>query len=61
MRNKVFVRLPIDWQGYVDEKYNKFFGKPFLLRMALYGYAYAGKFLWEEQANFLRKEGFIYC
>ena len=32
-----------------------------LLKKALYGYAYSGKFLFEDQKEFLVKEGFISC
>jgi hypothetical protein len=61
MQERVSVRMPEYLSHHLPIECHKYIGKPVLLRMALYGYTYAGKFFWEEQAAFLRKEGFISC
>ena len=57
MRERVFVRFPEAWKYHLPEHLHKWIGRPLRLRKALYGYNYSGKFLYEDQAEFLRGEG----
>ena len=57
MRERVFVKFPDAWKYHLPEHLHKWIGRPLRLRKALYGYNYSGKFLYEDQAEFLRQEG----
>ena len=57
MRERVFVRFPEAWKYHLPEHLHKWIGRPLRLRKGLYGYNYSGKFLYEDQAEFLRSEG----
>ena len=58
MRERVFVKFPEAWKKYLPEHLHKWIGRPLLLLRALYGYNYSGKFLYQDQADFLQEEGF---
>ena len=57
MRERVFVKFPDAWKYHLPEHLHKWIGRPLRLRKALYGYNYSGKFLYEDQADFLKREG----
>jgi hypothetical protein len=57
MRERVFVQFPEPWKQYLPEHLWKYIGRPLLLKKALYGYNYSGKFLYQDQADFLREHG----
>jgi hypothetical protein len=54
MREKVYINFPSDWSELLPDHLKVYCGVPLLLRKALYGYTYSGKFLFEEQAEFFR-------
>ena len=58
MRERVFIRFPEKWKKYLPEHLHKWIGRPVRLLKALYGYNYSGKFLYQDQADFLQAEGF---
>jgi hypothetical protein len=49
--------LPDSWLLYVPDDLQAYCNRPLLLLKALYGYAYSGKFLYEEQAEFFTAFG----
>ena len=57
MRERVFVKFPEVWKEFVPEYLHKWLGRPLLLLKALYGYNYSGKFLYLDQAEFLKAQG----
>ena len=57
MRERVFVRFPANWADFVPNHLKKWIGRPLLLKKALYGYNFSGKFLYLDQAEFLVKQG----
>jgi Reverse transcriptase (RNA-dependent DNA polymerase) len=57
MKERVFVKFPAYWADHVPERLKKYCGVDLLLKKALYGYTYSGKFLFEEQADFFRSVG----
>ena len=59
MRERVFVEFPDAWKNFLPEHLWKWIGRPLKLRKALYGYNYSGKFLYQDQAEFLESEGFL--
>lgn len=61
MRERVFVKFPQFWADYLPDDLKQYCGVPLLLLMALYGYTYSGKFLYEDVADFLRSQGFTSC
>ena len=54
MRERVFVKFPDVWKKFLPEHLHKWIGRPVLLVKALYGYNYSGKFLYQDQAEFLK-------
>ena len=54
---RVFVKCPEYWRDLVPEELKKYMGRPLLLLKALYGYTFSGKFLYEDQAEFLQSQG----
>ena len=54
---RVFTKFPAFWAKYLPEELRKYMGRPLLLKKALYGYNYSGRFLWEDQADFLQGQG----
>ncbi len=58
MKEQVFVKFPESWKKYLPEHLHKWIGRPVLLCRALYGYNYSGKFLYQDQAEFLKEQGF---
>ena len=56
MRERVFVKFPESWKPFLPEHIHKFIGRPVLLKKALYGYNYSGKFLYQDQAEFLESQ-----
>ena len=52
-------KFPDYWKYFLAEKYHKFIDFPLHLLKALYGYTFSGKFLYKEQAGFLREQGFV--
>jgi hypothetical protein len=54
---RVFVKFPAFWKYYVPDELKPYIGVPLLLLKALYGYTFSGKFLWEDQADFLILQG----
>lgn len=56
--NMVFVEFLASWKPFLPEHVHKWIGRPLLLKKALYGYNYSGKFLYQDQADFLMSEGF---
>ena len=59
MRDRVFIKFPDYWKYFLPQEYHKYIGCPLRLLKALYGYTFSGKFLYEEQADFLREQGFV--
>jgi hypothetical protein len=57
MKTRVLVELPIAWAEFLPEDLKDWCGRPLLLLKALYGYTYSGKFLYEDQADFLKEYG----
>jgi hypothetical protein len=57
MRERVFVRFPPGFAPFVPENIRQYFGPTLLLKKALYGYQHSGKFLWEDQSEFLETQG----
>ena len=57
MRERVFIELPERWKPFLPEHLHKWIGRPILLLKALYGYNYSGKFLYQDQAEFLESQG----
>jgi Reverse transcriptase (RNA-dependent DNA polymerase) len=57
MKERVFAKFPAYWADHVPEHLKKYCGVDLLLKKALYGYTYSGKFLFEEQADFFRSVG----
>jgi hypothetical protein len=53
---KVYVKLPEFWRKLLPEDLQPYAGTPLLLLKALYGYRHSGKFLWEDQSEFLYSE-----
>ena len=58
MRERVFCKLPEYWKNFLPEYLWVYCGRPLLLVKALYGYTYSGKFLYQDEAEFLGEEGF---
>ena len=58
MRERVFIKFPESWKRYLPEHLHKWMGRAVLLKKALYGYNYSGKFLYQDQSEFLEREGF---
>ena len=58
MKERVFVIFPESWKKYLPEHLHKYIGRPLLLLKALYGYTYSGKFLYQDQAEFLKSQEF---
>ena len=58
MRERVFVKFLEHWKQFLPEHVHKWIGRPLLLLKALYGCNYSGKFLYQDQAEFLEEEGF---
>lgn len=58
MRERVFVQFPSFWRHYLPADLHEWIGRPLLLRKALYGYNYSGKFLYLDQAQFLEENNF---
>ena len=58
MRERVFVMIPEQWKAFLPEELHKWCGVPLRLLRALYGYTFSGKFLYEDQADFLEEQGF---
>ena len=58
MRERVFIRFQENFKQYLPEHLHKWIGRPLLLLKALYGYNYSGKFLYQDQAEFLESQGF---
>ena len=54
---RAFVKIPAFWKYYVPTELQPYIGVPLLLLKALYGYTFSGKFLWEDQADFLILQG----
>jgi Reverse transcriptase (RNA-dependent DNA polymerase) len=59
MRERVFITFPEYWKKFLPEDLAAYCGIPLLLLRALYGYTYSGKRLYEEQEEFLLKQGFV--
>ena len=57
MKERVFVIFPESWKQFLPEHLHKWIGRPLLLLNALYGYTYSGKFLYQDLAEFLEKQG----
>ena len=57
MRERVFIIFPEAWKQFLPEHVHKYIGRPVLLLKALYGYNYSGKFLYQDQADFLMSQG----
>jgi hypothetical protein len=53
MKERVFVQLPSYWAVHMPDDLKSYCGVPLLLMKALYGYTFSGKFLYEEQEEFL--------
>ena len=51
--------FPEYWKKYLPEHIHKWIGRPLLLLKALYGYNYSGKFLYQDQAEFLVEQGMV--
>jgi len=58
MRERVFALIPDHWKELLPEELHSWCGWPLLMLKALYGYTFSGKFLYEEQADFLQSQGF---
>ena len=58
MREKVFVRFPPEWADVLPPECRRFCHVPLRLSRALYGYTFSGKFLYEDQSEFLTSIGF---
>jgi len=58
MRERVFVIIPEHWKELLPEELHSWCGRPLLMLKALYGYTFSGKFLYKEQADFLKEQGF---
>ena len=58
MRERVFVQFPNFWKKYLPESLHEWIGRPLLLKKALYGYNYSGKFLYQDQEEFLAHHHF---
>ena len=54
MRKRAFVEIPQEWAQALPEDLRVWCGRPLLCLKALYGYTFSGKFLYEDQAEFLR-------
>ena len=62
MKERVFVKMPAYWAQLLPASLHHWIGRPLLLLKALYGYTYSGKFLYDEQAEFLSTTlGFTKC
>ena len=57
MRERVFIKFPDGWKRFLPDHLHKWCGCPLKLLKALYGYNYSGKFLYQDQADFLRSQG----
>jgi hypothetical protein len=57
MKERVFIKFPAPWAEHLPEHLQEWCGVPLLLKKALYGYTYSGKFLFEEQAEFFKQQG----
>lgn len=57
MRERVSVKFPESWSEYLPPRLKYWMGKPLLLKKALYGYNFSGKFLYMDIAEFLKKQG----
>ena len=57
MKERVLVKFPARFAPHLPANIRKYFGTTLLLKKALYGYQYSGRFLWEDQSAFLSSEG----
>ena len=57
MRVRAHAIIPEEWRFMLPEDLHEWVGVPLLMKKALYGYTYSGKFLYEDQAEFLRAWG----
>jgi Reverse transcriptase (RNA-dependent DNA polymerase) len=57
MKERVFIKFPAYWADVLPNDLKPYCGTDLLLKKALYGYTYSGKFLFEEQADFFRSFG----
>ena len=55
---EVWVQLPESWRDALPEDLHYLCAQPTRLGKALYGYTYSGKYLYEDQAEFLTSIGF---
>ena len=53
MKERFFVQLPRYWTAHIPDDLKSYCGVPLHLMKALYGYTFSGKFLYEEQEEFL--------
>jgi Reverse transcriptase (RNA-dependent DNA polymerase) len=58
MKERVPIRFPVLWRKYLPTDLHHLIDVPLLLNKALYGYTYSGKLLYDEQADFMRSQGF---
>jgi Reverse transcriptase (RNA-dependent DNA polymerase) len=58
MKERVLIRFPVLWRKFLPTDLHHFVDVPLLLNKALYGYTYSGKLLYDEQADFMRSQGF---
>ena len=61
MRERVFCQFPAYWAEHLPEELRSWIGIPLLCLKALYGYTFSGRFLYEDQSEFLISEGFEPC
>lgn len=57
--DQVFIKLPDFWKYLLPKEYHRCIDHPLCLLKALYDYTFSGKFLYEEQADFLREKDFV--
>ena len=57
-REHDFVLFPKEWKQFTMDHLHKWLGRPVRLAKALYAYNYLGKFLYQDQAEFLQDYGF---
>jgi hypothetical protein len=53
---RVFVKFPDFWSDFLPDDLKPYCGVPLLLIKALYGYTLSGKFLYEDQADWLQEK-----
>ena len=59
MRERVSVQFPPYWVEYFTDELKSCIGVSLLLLLALYGYTFSRRMLYEHQAEFLETEGFL--